>query len=93
MSPYLLAFTVARYGSLTSPLDSRFKVWARPDFVRAGEYANQVAPQVVEYMEEFTGFDYPLPKMDEITVPDFVFGAMENWGLITYRCTNIKFFI
>ncbi|XP_059490156.1 uncharacterized protein LOC132205229 [Neocloeon triangulifer] len=91
MSPYLLAFTVARFGSITSPLDSRFKVWARPSYVRAGEYANLVAPKVVTYMEDFTKQIYPLPKMDEIAIPDFSAGAMENWGLITYRETALLF--
>jgi aminopeptidase N len=85
MSPYLLAFSVARFGSITNPEDPRFKVWARPDYIQAGVYANGVAPQVVTFMEDFTGHKYPLPKMDEIAVPDFAAGAMENWGLVTYR--------
>ncbi|CAB3366331.1 Hypothetical predicted protein [Cloeon dipterum] len=70
---------------------SPYLVWARPDYIQAGRYANLVAPKVVEFMEEFTGHLYALPKMDEIAIPDFAAGAMENWGLVTYRETALLY--
>lgn len=28
---------------------------------------------------------YPMSKVDLLAIPDFYYGAMENWGLVTFR--------
>ena len=48
-------------------------------------YAAEMGPRISEFFEKFFQIDFPLPKQDMTSVPDFTFGAMENWGLITYR--------
>jgi len=48
-------------------------------------YAAEMGPKISEFFEDFFQIDFPLPKQDMTSVPDFTFGAMENWGLITYR--------
>lgn len=45
----------------------------------------------MRHYEDFFGIEYPLPKMDMIALPDFNAGAMENWGLITYRETAMLY--
>ena len=55
------------------------------DILRQGEYALNIAVKAVEFFTEFFGLPYTLPKIDLVAVPDFYIGAMENWGLLTFR--------
>lgn len=41
--------------------------------------------KALEYYSDFFGVSYPLPKIDLIALEDFAIGAMENWGLLTFR--------
>ena len=49
--------------------------------------AARVSPSLLAHLEAYFGVPYPFAKLDQIAVPEYVFGAMENAGFITYRDT------
>ena len=91
MSTYLVAFVVADFVNLHSDQNKNVSVWARKSAIDQASYALQVAPKVLKYYEEFFQIGFPLPKIDMVAIPDFAAGAMENWGLITYRETDLLY--
>ncbi|NXS60847.1 AMPE aminopeptidase, partial [Brachypteracias leptosomus] len=67
------------------------RVYAQPLQIQTAEYAANVTKIVFDFFEEYFNLSYSLPKLDKIAIPDFGTGAMENWGLITYRETNLLY--
>lgn len=53
------------------------------------EYGTQEAVQILDFFADYFGTPYPLQKLDQVALPDFDAGAMENWGLVTYRETAL----
>ncbi|XP_017572740.1 alanyl (membrane) aminopeptidase b [Pygocentrus nattereri] len=94
MSTYLLAFIVSEFESINAIADDvMIRVFARKDAIAAGqgEYALNITGPMLKFFEEYYNSSYPLPKSDQIALPDFNAGAMENWGLITYRETALLY--
>ncbi|XP_050080101.1 aminopeptidase N-like [Anopheles maculipalpis] len=95
MSTYLVAYTVNdfeyREATTTEPGDVVFKIWARRDAIDQVDYARDIGPRVTRFYEDYFHQKFPLPKIDMIAIPDFASGAMENWGLITYRETALLY--
>ncbi|CAF2983694.1 unnamed protein product [Rotaria sp. Silwood2] len=56
-----------------------------------GDFALDVAIHVITYFEQSYNVPYPLSKCDHFAIPDFSAGAMENWGMITYRETALLY--
>lgn len=87
MSTYLVAFVVSDYENNGN---ETFGVWTRPNAINSTEFALKIGQETLKNLNNFTGIDYgesstPKMKMDQISIPDFGAGAMENWGLVTYR--------
>lgn len=49
------------------------------------KFALKASIESLKFFSNFFGTPYALPKMDMVAIPNFASGAMENWGLVTYR--------
>ena len=87
MSTYLVALCLGHFEwvQATTKRGTLVRVLATPGKASQCEFALDVGVRCLEWYEDFFDLVYPLPKMDMIGVPDFSMGAMENWGLVTYR--------
>jgi aminopeptidase N/puromycin-sensitive aminopeptidase len=90
MSTYLVAFLVGDFQCTSGESDGvAIRVCATPDKVALTPFSLDVAKRVLHYYNDYFGIPYPLKKLDLIGLPDFEAGAMENFGAITYRETDL----
>lgn len=88
MSSYLLAFALGDLHGITAKSKNGtdvgvFATKAHPS--TSLEFALDIAVRVIDFYEDYFGVNYPIPQSYNVALPDFSSGAMENWGLITYR--------
>ncbi|KAJ0063022.1 hypothetical protein NL108_010650, partial [Boleophthalmus pectinirostris] len=93
MSTYLVCFAVHQFESVQriSARGIPLKIWAQPSQLHTAVYAADTTKIIFDYFEEYFNMNYSISKLDKIAIPDFGTGAMENWGLITYRETNLLY--
>lgn len=93
MSSYLLAFIVGELQYIeTKNFRVPVRVYAPPDQdIERGRFSLELAAKTLDFYEKQFDSAFPLPKMDMVAIPDFSAGAMENWGLITYRVVDLLF--
>ncbi|XP_042331729.1 aminopeptidase N [Sceloporus undulatus] len=94
MSTYLLAFIVSQFDYVDANQNGTLiRIWGRPKAIVEGQggYALNVTGPILSFFERHYNTPYPLSKSDQVALPDFNAGAMENWGLVTYRENSLLF--
>ena len=88
MSTYLLAWVVGRFHGKTLINAHGVEITTYAPLnqdINAVDFANEIAAKSLEFYDDNFREAYPLDKLDQVALPDFEAGAMENWGLVTYR--------
>ena len=88
MPTYLVAFAFGDLQSKTTRTKSGVEVGVfatKAHKANELDFALDIAKRSIEFYEDFYQTPYPLPHSWQLALPDFSAGAMENWGLVTYR--------
>lgn len=93
MSTYLLCWCIGEFDVISDITNSGVicRVFTPPGRGKSGQFALDIAIRSLDVYNEFFDIAYPLPKLDMIAIMNFAAGAMENWGLITYRESDLLF--
>jgi aminopeptidase 2 len=93
MSTYLLCFIIGEMNYIeTNSFRIPIRVYAPPDRdIETGRFSLELAAKVLGFYEKTFDIPFPLPKLDMAAIPDFSAGAMENWGMVTYRVVDLLF--
>ena len=90
MSTYLVAWLVGDFVCSEDKSDGvPIRVCATPDKLALTEFALDAAKWDLHYYDKYFGIKYPMAKLDLIAIPDFEAGAMENFGCLTFRETEL----
>ncbi|XP_001842721.2 aminopeptidase N [Culex quinquefasciatus] len=89
MSTYLFAFVVSDFSRLEG--GDKISAYAQPSVINSTEYALGFTRDAIGHLSRAFQRPYQLAKLDIVAVDDFLMGAMENWGLITYKTSRIVY--
>lgn len=88
MSTYLLGFALGDLQNKKTKTTSGVEIGVFATKAHPADnldFALDIAKRSIEFFEDFYQTPYPLPHSWQVALPDFSAGAMENWGVVTYR--------
>ncbi|KAM3257089.1 hypothetical protein ACQJBY_049440 [Aegilops geniculata] len=93
MSTYLVAIVVGlfEYVEGMTTKGTRVCVYTQIGKSNQGKFALDVGVKSLNLYKDYFDTPFPLPKLDMVAIPDFAAGAMENYGLVTYREVALLF--
>ncbi|CAK9317339.1 unnamed protein product [Citrullus colocynthis] len=93
MSTYLVAIVVGLFDYVEDHTTDgvKVRVYCQVGKANQGKFALHVAVKTLDLYKDYFAVPYSLPKLDMIAIPDFAAGAMENYGLVTYRETALLY--
>ncbi|KAI8547792.1 hypothetical protein RHMOL_Rhmol07G0223600 [Rhododendron molle] len=93
MSTYLVAVVIGLFDYVEDQTSDGIKVrvYCQVGKENQGKFALDVAVKTLDFYKKYFAEPYSLPKLDMIAIPDFAAGAMENYGLVTYRETALLY--
>ncbi len=90
MSSYLLYFGVGKFDRISSMVGNiKLSVVTPKGQIKYADLALNYGSKFLKALENYFDINFPLQKLDLISIPDFAVGAMENWGAITFRETAL----
>lgn len=86
MPTYTLGIVVCEfeYNEVISN-DIRQRIYSRPNKKNEQEWALVSGMMIEQYLSEYFGVKYMLPKLDHLALPESDYAGTENWGLVTYK--------
>ncbi|GAB5558456.1 MAG: M1 family metallopeptidase [Synoicihabitans sp.] len=94
MSTYLLAYFGGEFEILEDTHRGiKLRILATEGKSQNGRYALESTKLILDYFTDYFGVEYPLPQLDQVAIPNAFsgFGAMENWGCISYMETLLLY--
>ncbi|XP_028172981.1 glutamyl aminopeptidase-like isoform X2 [Ostrinia furnacalis] len=95
MSTYLACFVVCDFDYKENEINANgigknfiLRSFAQKNQMHKIDFAQDIGRRATEFYVKYYEVPFPLPKLDMIAIPDYVSGATEHWGLITYRETS-----